>query len=59
MKLSLKKAIKGSNTFDLSSTHLTTMDFGTIQPTYFAEVVPNDNFHVSMSSFFISSSFSF
>lgn len=51
MKLSLKKAIKGSNTFDLSSTHLTTMDFGTIQPTYFAEVVPNDNFHVSMSSF--------
>ena len=51
MKLSLKKAIKGSNTFDLSSTHLTTMDFGTIQPTYFAEVVPNDIFHVSMSSF--------
>lgn len=51
MKVSLKKAIKGFNHFDLSSTHLTTMDFGCIQPTYIQEVVPNDSFKVNMSSF--------
>lgn len=51
MKTSIKQAIKGRNTFDLSSTHLTTMDFGSIQPTLFLEVVPNDTMHIKASSF--------
>lgn len=47
MKLSLRSAASSDRTkFDLSSTHITTADFGTIQPTYIAECVPGDEFHV-------------
>lgn len=49
--LNVKSAVKARNKFDLSRTHLTTMDFGEIVPLMVEEVVPGDKFSVS-SEFF-------
>lgn len=48
MKVNVKTAIKGRQQFDLSSKHYTTMDFGMLQPTFFAELVPNDVLNVNI-----------
>lgn len=46
-----KSAVKSHNKFDLSQTHLTTMDFGEIVPLLAEEVVPGDKFSVKGSYF--------
>lgn len=45
--LKVKSAVKSHNKFDLSRTHLTTMDFGQIIPLFNEETVPGDKFHIS------------
>lgn len=45
--LHVKSAVKQHNKFDLSRTHLTTMDFGQIVPLFVEETVPGDKFNVS------------
>lgn len=49
--LKVKSAVKGHNKFDLSRTHLTTMDFGEIVPLFVEETVPSDKFEVSADYF--------
>ena len=49
--LHIKSAVKSRNKFDLSRTHLTTMDFGEILPLFVEETVPGDKFTVD-SNFF-------
>lgn len=44
--LHVKSAVKARNKFDLSRTHLTTMDFGQIVPLFVEETVPGDKFSV-------------
>lgn len=45
--LKVKSAVKTRNKFDLSRTHLTTMDFGEIVPLFVEETVPGDKISVS------------
>lgn len=45
--LKVKSAVKNHNKFDLSRTHLTTMDFGQIIPLFNEETVPGDKFNIS------------
>lgn len=45
--LHVKSAVKARNKFDLSRTHLTTMDFGQIIPLLAEETVPGDEFKVN------------
>ena len=49
--LKVKSAVKNHNKFDLSRTHLTTMDFGQIVPLLAEETVPGDNFNISAEYF--------
>ena len=49
--LKVKSAVKTHNKFDLSRTHLTTMDFGEIVPLFVEETVPGDKFTVSADYF--------
>lgn len=49
--LHIKSAVKNRNKFDLSRTHLTTMDFGEIVPLMAEETVPGDDFKVSAQYF--------
>lgn len=49
--LKVKSAVKNHNKFDLSRTHLTTMDFGQIVPMFVEETVPGDKFSVSAEYF--------
>lgn len=50
MKVSIKSASRDDrNEFDLSSRHITTSDFGQIQPTYIIESVPGDKIHANPS----------
>lgn len=44
--LKVKSAVKSRNKFDLSFSHLTTMDFGEIVPLFARELVPSDEFTV-------------
>lgn len=44
--LKVKSAVKNHNKFDLSRTHLTTMDFGQIIPLFNEETVPGDKFSI-------------
>lgn len=49
--LKVKSAVKNHNKFDLSRTHLTTMDFGQIVPMFCEETVPGDKFNISAEYF--------
>ena len=49
--LKVKSAVKGHNKFDLSRTHLTTMNFGEIVPVFNEEVIPGDSFNIDQSYF--------
>lgn len=49
--LKVKSAVKQHNKFDLSRSHLTTMDFGQIVPLFVEETVPGDKFTVSADYF--------
>lgn len=49
--LHVKSAVKSRNKFDLSRTHLTTMDFGEIVPLFVEETVPGDNISVTGNYF--------
>lgn len=49
--LKVKSAVKTHNKFDLSKSHLTTMDFGEIVPLYVEETVPADKFNISADYF--------
>ena len=49
--LKVKSAVKNHNKFDLSRTHLTTMDFGQIVPLLSEETVPGDNFNIGAEYF--------
>lgn len=49
--LKVKSAVKARNKFDLSRTHLTTMDFGQIVPLFAEELVPGDQFKVKADFF--------
>lgn len=49
--LKVKSAVKQHNKFDLSRSHLTTMDFGQIVPLFVEETVPGDKFSVSADYF--------
>lgn len=49
--LHIKSAVKGHNKFDLSKTHLTTLNFGQILPCYCEETVPGDKFNIDASYF--------
>ena len=49
--LRVKSAIKSRNKFDLSRTHLTTMDFGEIVPLFVEETIPGDQFTVNADFF--------
>lgn len=49
--LHVKSAVKQRNKFDLSRTHLTTMDFGQIVPLLSEETVPGDKFSISADYF--------
>lgn len=44
--LNVKSAVKSRNKFDLSRTHLTTMNFGEIVPLFVEETVPGDDIKV-------------
>ena len=46
-----KSAVKDHNKFDLSFTHLTTMDFGEIVPLMSQECIPGDKFNVKGNFF--------
>lgn len=50
-KLHVKSAVKSHNKFDLSHSHLTTMDFGEIMPLLALETVPGDKFNINASYF--------
>ena len=49
--LKVKSAVKTHNKFNLSRTHLTTMDFGEIVPMFVEETVPGDKFNISAEYF--------
>ena len=49
--LKVKSAVKNRNKFNLSCSHLTTMNFGEIVPLYAEETVPGDKFSIG-SNFF-------
>lgn len=49
--LHVKSAVKQHNKFDLSRTHLTTMDFGQIVPLLAEETVPGDKFTIGAEYF--------
>lgn len=49
--LHIKSAVKSHNKFDLSHSHLTTMNFGEIVPLFAEEVVAGDKFNVSADYF--------
>ena len=49
--LKVKSAVKTRNKFDLSRTHLTTMDFGEIVPLLVEETIPGDQISVNASYF--------
>lgn len=49
--LRVKSAVKSRSDLDLSFTHLTTMDFGQIQPLMARETIPGDDFTVQPSFF--------
>ena len=49
--LKVKSAVKSHNKFDLSRTHLTTMDFGQIIPLFNEETVPGDKFKIGADFF--------
>lgn len=49
--LHIKSAVKSRNKFDLSRTHLTTMDFGQIVPLFVEETIPGDKFNVGSNYF--------
>ena len=49
--LKVKSAVKNHNKFDLSRTHLTTMDFGEIVPLFVEETVPGDKFNIGSEYF--------
>lgn len=49
--LKVKSAVKTHSKFDLSKSHLTTMDFGEIVPLYVEETVPADKFNISADYF--------
>lgn len=49
--LKVKSAVKNHNKFDLSRTHLTTMNFGEIVPLMVEETVPGDKFNVGAEYF--------
>lgn len=49
--LKVKSAVKTRNRFDLSKSHLTTMDFGEIVPLYVEETVPGDKFNIKADYF--------
>ena len=49
--LKIKSAVKSRNKFDLSRTHLTTMDFGEIVPLFVEETIPGDKFQVRADFF--------
>ncbi|MBO7731706.1 MAG: hypothetical protein J6S67_04120 [Methanobrevibacter sp.] len=49
--LKVKSAVKTHNKFDLSRTHLTTMDFGEIVPMFVEETVPGDKFNIDAEYF--------
>ena len=49
--LKVKSAVKNHNKFDLSRTHLTTMDFGQIVPLLAEETVPGDKFTIDGNYF--------
>ena len=49
--LKVKSAVKNHNKFDLSRTHLTTMEFGQIVPLLAEETVPGDKFSIDADYF--------
>ena len=49
--LKIKSAVKSHNKFDLSHSHLTTMDFGQIVPLLVEETVPGDKFSINAEYF--------
>lgn len=49
--LKVKSAVKTRNRFDLSKSHLTTMDFGEIVPLYVEETIPGDKFNIKADYF--------
>ena len=49
--LKVKSAVKNHNKFDLSRTHLTTMNFGEIVPLLAEETVPGDKFSIGAEYF--------
>lgn len=49
--LKVKSAVKARNKFDLSFSHLTTMDFGQIVPLFVRETIPGDEFHIKADYF--------
>lgn len=49
--LHVKSAVKNRNEFDLSRTHLTTMDFGQIVPLLAEETIPGDKFNIDANYF--------
>lgn len=49
--LKIKAAKKDNKGMDLSSTHLTTMDFGQIVPLYCSELIPGDKFNIKANYF--------
>lgn len=49
--LKVKSAVKNHNKFDLSRTHLTTMDFGQIVPLLAEETIPGDKFNIGAEYF--------
>lgn len=49
--LRVKSAVKNHNKFDLSRSHLTTMDFGQIVPLFAEETVPGDKYSINAEFF--------
>lgn len=49
--LHVKSAVRSRNKFDLSRTHLTTMNFGEIVPLMCEETIPGDDIKVNASYF--------
>ena len=50
-KLFVKSAVKARNKFDLSRTHLTTLDFGQVVPLFCEETIPGDKFNIDATYF--------
>lgn len=50
--LHVKSAVRSRNKFDLSRSHLTTMNFGEIVPLFVEETIPGDDIKVK-SDFFL------